>query len=536
MCECKKKSENKDIFHNKCFQQYCQLYGNSNFKCKNEQCFNTKLESIESFFRSQDLVCQMCNLPIKNIEKTIETGCECPFKRVHKECLRNQYNNFKIKQHQVECQECRSYFREENIIQCIQNFEYGCATCFDKNSNHVYWSCVPIDCEPYKMCRSCFENKNFNEVDFSQQPLNEIRCRHKRDCNNYLSYHSLNQYFYKLAKVEADKQMTMDILSKNIKLDNYFNVAKCPGYIFKLQNNKFNYKYLKQASNTHFIIFKRLLDDNEREEAIQELGDEKIEIVKCQNTFEADLGYQMQRCSNCNYKFCFKCQISHFGIPCSVFNNIKNGAGLTEESFLESSIFGFNTEDYRPLLLLLDLDLNLFQFTNIQKFNNSNVWDLQYENFIQYHFNYPNRKDVDVIQLNIQYLYGQQQNSYDYWLCMYLPILSMDHLRQCITFGIEKNSSDEISKMTDRYTEKIIQSGTIFYSEYEYALDNSKNIFLQDQQVKVVLLCKVDPQTVKKPLSYQSLYVSSQAILNNQFQGYKDQNGIIVFQILVFKL
>ncbi|KAL4508078.1 hypothetical protein ABPG72_021451 [Tetrahymena utriculariae] len=533
VCECKQ-SNNKDIFHNKCFQEYCQIYGNSKFKCQNQQCFENKLQQIQSFFKIQDFSCQICNLPANNDEDAVKTGCECPFKRVHKECLRNQYKNFQIKQHQVQCKECMSYYREENIIQCIQNYEYGCATCYDKNSNHIYWNCVPIDCHPYKVCRSCYENKNFNDIDFSQQPMNQIKCHHQRDCNNYLSYHSLNQYINKLEKVTNDKSKTEEILSKNINLDDYFNVAKCPGYIFQSQTK---YKYLQQSSNTQYILYGRLLDDNEIDQARQELKDSNVKLIKCNNTFEANLSYQMQRCSNCNYKFCFKCQSPHFGIPCSIFNTLKKNAGLTEESFLESSSFGLNTDDHRPLLLSLNLDLKLFQFSNIAKFNNSDRQNLPFQPFKEYYFNYPNRKDVNVIQLNIEYLYGQQQQSYDSWLYMYLPILSIDHLKQCITCGIEKNASDEISQMTDRYKEQIIQSGTILYSEYEYALDTSKNINLtQNESFQVVLLCKVDPQSIKKPLSYQSLYVSKQTILNNQNQMSIDQNAIIVFQILVFNI
>ncbi|EAR95463.2 hypothetical protein TTHERM_00077670 (macronuclear) [Tetrahymena thermophila SB210] len=539
ICECKQKSLNKDIFHNKCFLKYCLAYGKTNFKCKNDQCFQNKLKQIETFLNIQDFVCQICNQTLSNnFEDTVKTGCECPFKRVHKECLSKQYRNFQIKQHQVLCQECNSYFREENVIQCIQNYQYGCTTCYNQASNHIYWDCVPIDCHPYMMCRICYENFNFNDLDFSQQLLNQIRCHHQRDCNKYLSYHSLNQYFNKLEKVE-NKQKAQEILSKGINLENYFDVAKCPGYILKPSNkSSAYYKYLQQSSNTHYILYGCLFDNRELEEASYDLDDDKVEIVKCQNTFEADVRYQMQRCSNCNYKFCYKCQLPHFGIPCSVFKNIKNNAGLTEESFLESSSFGQNTDDHRPLLLLLDLDMKLFQLCNQVRFNNENTQNLQLQNNqLNYYFNYPNRKDVNVIQINIQYLYGQQQQNYDSWLCMYLPILSIEHLKQCIRHGIERNATNEISQMTDKYKEQIIQNGTILYSEYEYALDISNSLPLSENQtVKIVLLCKAHPESIKKPLSYQSLYVSNQTLLNDQSQINKDQNAIIAFQILVFKL
>ncbi|KAL4464751.1 hypothetical protein ABPG74_011312 [Tetrahymena malaccensis] len=571
------------FFHEECFQNYYY----ADYVKQNQEEFSSCYSQISNQNERQ-IDCKFCNQNIyrslqsifKNLNykncshqqcrrrldlQYIEYNCGCEWRqRIHKDCFIFQYiheSNFDM--NQMACHQCgfKMQFDQSQFNYLQQILKYYCNKCSQKNLSFdeiIFCNCGQC------YCQSCF----YEQV--------------RDDCLTQLLKKDFYCYFYPQQKC-IDQRQIQQFLKTNLgkQINNEINeqlsqeqirniqLVECPGFYFKDKNNP-TIKIEKQSAQKYITMKRQSEFDEdvkkEYEKCLQKLQ-EKYEIIQCNNKFVVEFQEddRIFVCNNCEYRDCRNkdCKSPHFNLSCEMFAKLKqfkmqnqqinNNQNAIYKVKYDQQIIIINEQFYRELKQNPDNQVELIEEIKNPFFQACNLpfdlFDPQYDkvwdqnrpqsfrgriNGRNIQYNYPIYKNLSGYGINIQKLYGQQDNmkwlsrdtDEDTYIVGYHGTKSIAAVQGIIANGFQAGARQACAGYLCPYTNTQVGAGVYFGASIPVAYGYTSAIQINNERYRIIFQCRLNSRTVKGALS-----VGTQ----NEYYVVNNPRDIKIYRILLIK-
>ncbi|KAL4508079.1 hypothetical protein ABPG72_021452 [Tetrahymena utriculariae] len=542
------------FFHEQCLDCFYKIdYENQNQKIFSSKYSDTESQNykyIECHFCKQNIypsldfifnklkhqknqICshQECRKQIGR--QRIEYNCQCDQSEqlIHKECFIIQYIQ---SNYQLNCQQCKKemQFSENQLTHLNQTLQYYCEKC---NKNNISFDEV-IFCNCNKVyCQQCFQGYLQEEPDIQFQDENfQIQCL-KNQKNCFITQRQLKQFLkMELGKLffnNYNEQLNMKAIKKE-------RFIKCPGFYFQDKENE----KIEKKSAQKYITMKRQseFDEDVKKEYEESLKKLKLKknIIECNNVFQVNFqeDERIFACNKCEYRDCRNdnCKSPHFNLSCEMFDKLKqfkkqnqqnqNDKNAIYKVNYDKQIIIVDQQFYDQLKsnpnnqieLIEEIKNPFFQACNLPfdlfdpKYDR--VWDQNKQQSFRgnikgknIQYNYPIFKNLFGYGINIQKLYGKQNNmkwlsrdtDEDTHIVGYHGTKSIAAVQGIIANGFQAGAGQAFAGSLCPYTNTKVGVGVYFGASIGVAYGYTTPIKIANQNYRIIFQCRLNSKTVK---------------------------------------
>ncbi|EAR95464.2 hypothetical protein TTHERM_00077680 (macronuclear) [Tetrahymena thermophila SB210] len=513
----------------------------------------------------------------------IEYYCQCGqnIQFLHQECFIVEYNEANFETEQMKCQKCRfkMKFIDSQLNNRKQKLQYHCDLCQkqDQIDNQIpFYSAIICNCNKI-YCQLCFskyleQHQQQSLIYFQDESITEFQCLSQvPKCN--VDQRQLKQF----QRTKAGKKFLNKVYEcLNEEMIKNENILTCPGFYFRDKNSG---KVEKQSAQKYITMKRQSEFDEdvkkEYQESLQKLQ-QKYEIIECNNKFQVDFqgDERIFKCSNCEYLDCRnqECKSPHFNLSCEIFKQLKQFKNRNQQNIsqlnsnyqnaiykvrYENQIIIVDQQFYNRLKedpknqidLIEEIKNPFFQACNLP----FDLFDPQYDkDWEQYkiqnklqssrgkikgkdiQYNYPIHQNLFGYGINIQKLYGKQDNlkwlsrntDEDTYIVGYHGTKSIAAVQGIIANGFQAGAGQAYKGSHCPYTNTIVGVGVYFGASINVAYGYTSPIRIQNQIYRIIFQCRLNSRTVKSACQIGT--VGEYYVVNNP-------NDIKIYRILLIK-